>query len=209
MAKLTSLLQVQVEKLQQVINQQPARQYYMAFALISLLIVKFVFVPWFEQVGQRKEQLQQLANTVKAPNLMLEQTERMQQALASKEELHAKWLGNFYQDSTSKVKVDLVNKLQASAKAKDLLFLRSRWLTTPKEKLDQYSTLEPLMYSVLIRGDYSKIRELIQQWQAYKPLVLIDEISVNDRRDPGVVATTFKITIFRLKQDEQENGVRS
>lgn len=206
--KLLNYFAPQRNKLEKTINDVPARQYYMALALLVLVAIKFGLMPWLEQINDTQSQLQQLANTVKTPSVMLEQTEKMQAALEEKRQLHQVWLSKFYQNSDSQVKISVVKKLQDSAKSHGLLFLRSRWLKTPAKRVNEYTTIKPLLYSVMVRGDYNQILKLMQEWQTYEPLVKIEKVSIKDRPQEGVAAATFNIAVFNLKQTGASAGGR-
>lgn len=195
------LFSSQLNKLDKAINAIPARQYYMALALVVLLTIKLVYIPVKDTLLAQHEQLQQLSSNLKSPDIMREQTLQMQQTLAEKSELHNNWLNQFYQDSNSRVKVAVVDRLEASAEEKGLLYLRSRWHKTPTKQLEQYSTIEPLIYSVLVRGDYNKVRELLREWQALQPLVKLEEVVIKDRKDEGVVAANIKMSVYRLRKE--------
>lgn len=196
----SGLFSVQLVKFKSWLNDLPSRHYYMALALLLLVTIRFVFIPWQQQLSAQKEQLQQLSRSVKAPDLIMKQAAKMEQALLVKQELQQQWLNSFYNESQSKVKVAVVNKLQGSAQKRGLLYLRSRWLKTPVKRQNEFSSVEPLLYSVMIRGDYNQIRALIQEWQAYQPLIAIEELSIEDRKDEGVVAAKFTIGVYKLKE---------
>lgn len=188
-----------LEKAQTAIDKTPARQYYMALALAVLLAIKFVAMPAIESMKEQQEQLQRLADTLKTPELLDVQVIAMQEAVAEKQAEQDKWLSSFYSDSESKVKIDVANKLKAAAQEKGLLFLSSRWVKTSKKLTEQFTTIEPLSYTVTVRGDFNQIKALIQEWQAYQPMLNITEMRIRDQRQEGVASVRLKMLVYRLK----------
>lgn len=188
------------KKLQDEINKVPSRQFYMLFALVVLVAVKFVFIPMQASLLEEKDQLQRMADTLKSPTLLEQQQLQMQEVLEQKRGVNQKWSDSYYQGTESQVKIDVVNKLKASATDRGLLYLSSRWLTTSKKVSERFTTLSPLTYNVTIRGDYNEIRAIIREWQSFKPVINIEEMRIRDQRAEGVVSARLKLSLYRLKQ---------
>lgn len=188
-----------LEKAQTSIDKTPPRQYYMALSLIILLSIKFVVMPAIESMKEQQEQLQRLADTLKSPELLDVQVIAMQEAVAEKRTEQDKWLSSFYTDSESKVKIDVANKLKAAAQERGLLFLSSRWVKTSKKLAEQFTSIEPLSYTVTVRGDFNQIKALIQDWQSYQPMLNITEVRIRDQRQEGVASVRMKMLVYRLK----------
>ncbi len=188
----------QLLKLEKSINNIPARQYYMALSLLVLLIVKFVFMPWFEQNVDRQVQLQQLSNAVKTPELMVEQAEKMKLALEQKRKVQQQWQQRLAKGPESQVRVETIKKLQNSAKEAGLLYLSSRWLPTPPQRPGEEKAISPMLYSVVIRGDYNRVKDVLAQWQEYEPFIRLEHVRIEKKVDVGVVAADITLAVYRM-----------
>ncbi len=180
-------------------NVEP-KQYAMAFLLIVLLLVRFVFLPWYQDLEQQQQELNQLYSVVKNPAAMTEQLEQLKKELSVYEENMSYWQDKFFKGTESQVKIEFANKITSLIREQGLTQLRSKWGRVSKRQQEQFELLKVQKYDVTIRSDYKRLLNFIKTIQKHAPLIRITNLSVSKRAATGIATMTVSLSVLYQEQ---------
>lgn len=186
----------QLQELQQKVEELPAKQYAMIISLSILLLLRFVYIPWYQGLEEEQSQLSQLSSVVKSPSLMTAQLEQLKTELSGYEKNAAFWQDKFYIGNENQVKIEFANQVNNWVKQFDINMLRSKWGRVSNRQKERYTELQTQKYDITIRADYKNFLAFLAHLQQQQPLIYVNQISISRRATVGIATTTLSLTVL-------------
>lgn len=191
----------QIQELKKKIEELPAKQYAMVMSLAVLVLIRFVFIPWYQDLLDTQNQVEQLSSVTKSPSSMAAQLEQLNTDLLAYEENAAFWQDKFYVGNENQIKIEFASQVNEWVKQFDLNMLRSKWGRVSSRQQDKYTLLRTQKYDITVRADYKNFLAFLAHLQKQQPLIYVSNISISRRATVGIATTNLSLTV--LYKEEQ------
>lgn len=195
-----ALMTKQLEVLQEKVEKLSTKQYLMMFFLSVLLLIKFILLPWFQDLKDEHSRLNQLSIVVKNPESLYMQQQVLEQKLQLQMEQAEYWENKFYVGNEGQIRIDFANQVNTWVSQFDLTLLRSKWGRVPKKQQEMYTHLKIQKYDITIRANYKQLLQFMAFIQKQSPLILVSNISISKRAVVGVATATISLNVLHEEQ---------
>lgn len=195
-----------VNRLQEKLKSFPNKEYLLGFTLLVLVTIKFVIVPVNAYLTEKKEGLQQLADTIKSSKLIKVEIEKLQQEQVELRELEEQWRPKFYSNNSARVKLAVVNKLTELGESNELIIISTRWLSASRKPDVDIESLKPLKLSSTIRGEYNKVKNFLLELQNTTPILELSSWRIREGGTAGVVMLKLELQVYYADGEGTKNG---